>query len=63
MMGGLTFSEMRSLYEIADTTKANIYIGSTNTITATEYIQDLSNLDHSQFKNSVKAVKFHVLQS
>lgn len=53
VLGGLTFSEMRSCYEIADKYNANLLIGSTSTLTPTEYIRDLANLNDDQFKQAV----------
>jgi len=51
VLGGLTFSEMRSCYEIADKCNVNLLMGSTNTITPNEYIQDLSGLSDEAFKS------------
>ena len=55
VLGGITFSEMRSAYEIAEQRGVNLYIGSTNTLTPTEYIQDLSNLPPADFERAVAA--------
>jgi syntaxin-binding protein 1 len=54
VIGGLTFSEMRSAYELAEQHKASIYIGSTSTITANDYIKDLSDLNKIEFRESLK---------
>lgn len=53
VLGGLTFSEMRSCYEIADKYNVNLLIGSTSTLTPTDYIRDLANLSDDQFKQAV----------
>ncbi|KAK9767638.1 syntaxin binding protein 1 [Basidiobolus ranarum] len=42
--GGLTYSEIRSIYELANATNREIYIGTTHIITPTQFMQDLSNL-------------------
>lgn len=53
VLGGITFSEMRTAYEQAEKHGVNLYIGSTNTITPMEYIRDLSKLDPFQFEQAV----------
>jgi len=45
MLGGVTFSEIRCTYEIATETKANIFIGSSHTMTAIQFIRGLANVD------------------
>ena len=50
VIGGVTFSEMRSAYEVADAHKANVYIGSSNTLNANEYIYELSGMRRADFK-------------
>jgi len=42
--GGMTLSEMRSVYEIAEKHNRDIIIGSTHIITPTDYINSLRNL-------------------
>ncbi|KAI8582924.1 hypothetical protein K450DRAFT_225491 [Umbelopsis ramanniana AG] len=42
--GGMTYSEMRSAYEIADMHNRDVIIGSSHIITPAGYIQDLSKL-------------------
>lgn len=54
VLGGLTFSEMRSAYEIAEQRKANLYIGSTSTLTSKQYIRDLSQLKRVAFRETLK---------
>ena len=54
VIGGVTFSEMRSAYEVAETHKANVYIGSSNTITANDYIYELSGLRRADFKRELE---------
>lgn len=54
VLGGLAFSEMRAVYEVAEKTGANVYIGSTATITPREFIRDLSNLDPKAFNAAVE---------
>jgi hypothetical protein len=55
VLGGVTFSELRSIYEIAEGSKVNLYVGSTNTLIASEFIQGLAELSTKQFISSVKA--------
>lgn len=43
--GGMTYSEMRSAYELSRELGKDIYIGSTHTITPEEFIGDLQTLD------------------
>ena len=43
MMGGMTFSEMRCLYELAQNKNVDLLMGSTSTLTASQYIDDLSS--------------------
>lgn len=53
VLGGMTFSEMRSCYEIAEKHNVNLLMGSTATLTPTEYIEDLSALSHDAFKQAI----------
>ncbi|KAJ2524851.1 syntaxin binding protein 1, partial [Coemansia sp. RSA 1935] len=39
--GGVTLAEMRSVYELADTLKRDIYIGSTHVITPRGFLDDM----------------------
>ena len=55
VIGGLTFSEMRSAYEIAEQHKANVYIGSSNTLNASEFIVELSGLKREEFKAALQS--------
>jgi hypothetical protein len=55
VLGGVTFSEMRSAYEIAEQRGVNLYIGSTDTLTPTQFIEDLSNLPTKDFEHAVEA--------
>ncbi|PVG04916.1 Sec1-like protein [Serendipita vermifera] len=43
--GGMTYSEMRSAYELSTALNKDVYIGSTHTITPEEFIGDLETLD------------------
>ena len=47
MAGGMTFSEMRSVYEISSKYNADVLLGSSSTLTAREFTDDLSS--HSRF--------------
>ncbi|KAJ2305501.1 syntaxin binding protein 1 [Coemansia sp. RSA 2706] len=42
--GGITMSEMRAIYELADTLKRDIYIGSTHIITPRGFLDDMKSL-------------------
>ncbi|RUP43048.1 hypothetical protein BC936DRAFT_137713 [Jimgerdemannia flammicorona] len=42
--GGMTYSEIRSAYEIADIYNREVYIGSTHVITPSTFIEDLKGL-------------------
>jgi len=55
VLGGLTFSEMRSIYEIADAQKAQLIIGSTSTLTAESFIKELADLSPKDFKAALKS--------
>lgn len=55
VLGGVTFSEMRSAYEISESRGVNLYIGSTDTLTPTQFIEDLSNLPSQDFMRAVAA--------
>ncbi|KAI7882486.1 Sec1-like protein [Lichtheimia hyalospora FSU 10163] len=43
--GGVTYSEMRSAYELSQTFDRDVYIGSTHIITPDRFVDDLSELD------------------
>lgn len=43
--GGMTYSEMRCVYELSNTLGKDFYIGSTHTIVPEEFIEDLQTLD------------------
>ncbi|KAI9474083.1 MAG: Sec1-like protein [Benjaminiella poitrasii] len=45
IVGGMTYSEIRSAYEIAETYDREVYIGSTHIITPDKFVKDLSQLD------------------
>ncbi|ORY04742.1 Sec1-like protein [Basidiobolus meristosporus CBS 931.73] len=51
--GGLTYSEIRSIYELANATKREIYIGTTHIINPIQFVQDLSNLRSPNIHNPV----------
>jgi len=55
VLGGVTFSEMRSVYEIAEQSKVQLIIGSTSTLTAKNYIKELADLSSRDFNNALKA--------
>ncbi|EGC40177.1 hypothetical protein DICPUDRAFT_147033 [Dictyostelium purpureum] len=48
VVGGMTYSEMRSIYEISSHYKKNIYIGSTNIILPDNYVDQLASLKKSE---------------
>ena len=50
----MTFSEMRSIYELSESTHSNLYIGSTSALTPNQYIRDLSDLSTSEFHDALK---------
>ncbi|KAG0189218.1 vacuolar sorting protein VPS33/slp1 [Apophysomyces sp. BC1034] len=43
--GGMTYSEMRSAYELSETFDREVYIGSTHLITPDKFVNNLSTLD------------------
>ncbi|CAO3675534.1 unnamed protein product [Umbelopsis vinacea] len=45
--GGITYSEIRSAYELAEAYDREVYIGSTHIITPNQFIEDLKTLDRS----------------
>ncbi|KAI8984346.1 Sec1-like protein [Mycotypha africana] len=45
IVGGMTYSEIRSAYEIAETYDREVYIGSTHIITPDKFVEDLGQLD------------------
>ncbi|KAG1460623.1 hypothetical protein G6F55_004054 [Rhizopus delemar] len=45
IVGGMTYSEIRSAYELAETFDREVYIGSTHIITPDKFVQDISQLD------------------
>ena len=53
VIGGLTFSEMRSAYEIGEQHKAAVYIGSSNTINASEFMVELSGMKKDEFRSAL----------
>lgn len=54
VLGGVTTSEMRSIYELGDQMKANVLIGSTNIWRPSEYIRSLSQLNTKQFRQALE---------
>jgi len=48
ILGGVTFSELRSTYEIAESTNSNLFIGSTSTINSKDFIRGLADLDDAE---------------
>jgi hypothetical protein len=55
VLGGVTFSEMRCVYEIAELNKAQILIGSTSMLTAESFIKELADLSTKDYKAALKA--------
>jgi len=55
VLGGVTFSELRSVYEIAESSKAQIIIGSTSMLTAESFIKELADLNAQDFTAALKA--------
>lgn len=53
VLGGMTFSEMRSVYELSDDLQSNVYLGSTSTLTPNQYIRDLSDLSDTDFREAL----------
>ncbi|KAG2192973.1 hypothetical protein INT46_004221 [Mucor plumbeus] len=45
IVGGMTYSEIRSAYEIAETFDREVYIGSTHIITPDKFVEDIGKLD------------------
>lgn len=44
VVGGLTYSEMRSVYELSQALKKDVYIGSTHIITPSKFVEDLKRM-------------------
>lgn len=55
MLGGVTFSELRSMYELAENAKVNLLIGSSTILRPAEFIRQLAGLNTLQFKKAVEA--------
>lgn len=55
VLGGVTYSEMRSMYEIGDQMKVNVLIGSTSILRPSGFIRQLGRLNTKQFKKMVEA--------
>jgi len=54
VLGGVTFSETRSTYEIAlENKQANLIIGSSNTLVASEFIRGLAGVSEKSFLSYV----------
>ncbi len=55
VLGGVTYSEVRSIYEVAEKekVKANLIIGSADTLTARDYLCDLAGLTKSEWTQLV----------
>ena len=45
---------MRSAYEVADAHKAQVYIGSSNTLNANEYVYELSGMKRQDFRQGLE---------
>ena len=41
MAGGMTFSEMRAAYEVAHNSGAELILGSSSTLTASQFLEDM----------------------
>ncbi|KAG8998952.1 vacuolar sorting protein VPS33/slp1 [Tulasnella sp. JGI-2019a] len=46
VLGGMTYSEMRTAYRLSDSANKDIYIGSSHIYTPNEFIDDLKVLEH-----------------
>ncbi|KAG8871991.1 vacuolar sorting protein VPS33/slp1 [Tulasnella sp. 331] len=46
VLGGMTYSEMRTAYRMSDSSSKDIYIGSSHIYTPNEFIDDLKVLEH-----------------
>jgi syntaxin-binding protein 1 len=55
MLGGVTFSELRCMYEIAANAQVNLLIGSTSILRPAEFIRQLAGLNTKQFHKAVLA--------
>lgn len=57
VLGGMTFSELRSIYQIADSQKAKLIIGGSNILTASNFIRGLAKLTQTNFANAIEESK------
>jgi len=55
VLGGITLSELRSAYEIAEQKNAKLVVGSTNTLVPGDYIRELSDLSAAHFRQALRA--------
>jgi len=53
IIGGMSFSEMRSIYQIAKSQKANLILGGSNAITAAKFVRGLAKLSRSDFAHAI----------
>lgn len=57
VLGGMTFSELRSIYTIADSQKVKLIIGGSNMLTAENFIRSLAKLTRTNYANSIEESK------
>lgn len=57
VLGGITYEEIRTAYQVADSSDVNLIIGSTNTITGNEFVRQLCNVNSNAFKTSLMSNK------
>jgi len=55
VLGGITYSEIRSAYEIAKQKNVKLIVGSTNILIPADYIRQLADLSGAQFRQAVRA--------
>jgi len=55
MLGGVTFSELRAMYEVAANAKVNLLIGSSSVLRPVEFIRQLACLNTKQFLKAVQS--------
>lgn len=56
-LGGVSFSEIRSIYEIGEASKVNIVVGSTSALTPKEFVRELAGLNPKEFKRAIRSAK------
>jgi len=53
VIGGVTFSEMRSAYQVSRETNTQVFIGSSSTLSCSDYVQSLSGLEPDEFQRRI----------